>query len=106
MEDKNILNEKLSEKQHIDYVFLFHGYTIMVMKNGTNEVLDIPLGSLEKILSGDTFFRIHRSYIVNLERVREMKVQKNKLLIQMRGQDLPVARRRRKQLLKLLGAVN
>ncbi len=106
MEEKMELDRKVPLKQDIDYIFLFKGYTIMVLKNGTNEVVDLPLCTMEQLLTDLPFFRIHRSFLVNLRRVRELEIQKDKLLIRMRGHELPVARRRRKQLLQLLGTVN
>ncbi len=106
MEEKMALDSKVPEKQDIDYIFLFKGYTIMVLKDGANEVVDLPLCTMERLLTDLPFFRIHRSFLVNLRRVRELEIQKDKLLIRMRGHELPVARRRRKQLLQLLGTVN
>lgn len=106
MEQNNQLHEKISKKQDIDYVFLFKGYTIMVMQNGSNEVLDLPLCSIEKWLTDQPFFRIHRSYLVNLRRINELKIRNKQLLIPIRGHELPVARRKKKQLLDMLGMVN
>ncbi len=106
MDDISEFIRKVPVKQDIDYIFLFKGYTIMVMKDGANEVVDIPLGRMERLLTDLPFFRIHRSFLVNLRRVRQLEVKNNKLLIRMRGHELPVARRRKRQLLELLGAVN
>ncbi len=106
MEEHALLSQKVSHKEDIDYVFLFHGYTIVVLKNGTNEVIDLPMTAIERLLRGQPFFRIHRSYLVNLDRVSELSLKKNKLMIRMRGQELPVSRRKKRELLALLGAVN
>ena len=106
MEQNNHLLSLLSDREDIDYVFLFEGYTIMVMKNGSNEVVDLPMARIEELLKDRYFFRIHRSYLVNLKRIKELEIKNKQLLIRMRGHHLPVARRRKKQLLDLLGAVN
>lgn len=106
MDTHEELKELITDKQDIDYAFLFHGYTILVMKNGANEVVDLPLSAIETALTDRFFFRIHRSFLVNLRRVREMEIKNNRLLIRIRGHELPVARRRKRQLLDLLGAVN
>ena len=106
MDTPDELKDLIAGKQDIDYAFLFHGYTILVMKNGCNEVVDIPLSAIETALTDRLFFRIHRSYLVNLRRIREMEIKNNRLLIRIRGHELPVARRRKRQLLELLGAVN
>ncbi len=106
MKTKSFLSENLFESYDIDYVFLFKGYTIMVMKNGSNEVIDLPLGRIESMLVDRHFFRVHRSYLVNLSRIRELRIKENRLHIRMRGHDLPVSRRKKRQLLDLLGALN
>jgi two-component system, LytTR family, response regulator len=106
MEQKDYFSSCHSEREDIDYVFMFEGYTIMVMKNGSNEIVDLPISKIEKKLNDRYFFRIHRSYLVNLRRIRELEINDKQLLIRMRGHHLPVARRRKKQLLDLLGAVN
>ncbi len=106
MKTKAFLSEELFERYEIDYIFIFKGYTIMVMKNGSNEVIDLPLGRIEKMLTDQPFFRIHRSYLVNLSRIRELRIRENRLHIRMRGHDLPVSRRKKRQLLDLLGALN
>ncbi len=106
MVNQETLVRDFAGKHVIDYIFLFEGYTIMVLKNGSNELVDMPLGAVEELLAGQSFFRIHRSFLVNLRRVKEMEIKNNKLLIRMRGHELPVARRRKRELLQLLGTVN
>jgi len=78
----------------------------MVLSNGAHEVIDKSLGEVEKMLQSRCFLRIHRSYLVNMKRVREMEVKDNRLLILLRGNQLPVARRKRKMVLDMLRAVN
>lgn len=44
------------------------------------------IGDLETLLSGKNFFRIHRSYIVNVDKIRSMKsVEQSKLQISFDG---------------------
>lgn len=106
MDNNNTLQEKFPNKKDIDYFFLFNGYTIMVMGNGSNEILDFPLSCIEQWLTDQPFFRIHRSYLVNLRSIREVRIKDKRLLIPIRGHELPVARRKKKQLLDMLGMVN
>ncbi len=106
MEALEALANKLQRKDEIAYVYLFHGYTIVVLKNGTNEVIDMPIDAIEKYLSDYYFFRTHRSVLVNLLKINELEIKNNQLLIKMRGHELPVSRRRKKKLLELLGAVS
>lgn len=106
MDKSEFLLDYLPCREDIDYVFLFEGYTIIVNKNGSNEVVDLPMTRVEEMLKDRSFFRIHRSYLVNLRRITEMEIKNKQLLIRMRGHALPVSRRKKKKLLDLLGAVN
>ncbi len=106
MKNNTLTKESIPKETDIDYAFLFRGFTIMVLKNGSNEVVDFPLSQVEKLLTDQPFFRIHRSYLVNLRSIRELTIRKKQLLIQIRGHELPVSRRKKKQLLDMLGMVN
>ncbi len=99
-------DQSILQRQDIDYAFLFNGFTIIVFSNGAHEVIDLPLCSIEKALKSKCFFRVHRSYLVNMKRVRKMEVQDNRLMILIRGIALPVSRRKRKILLGMLHTVN
>ncbi len=96
----------ITERKDIDFAFIFKGFTIIVMSDGAHEVVDMKLGEVEQMLKSRCFLRIHRSYLVNMKRVREMEVRDNRLHILLRGHELPVSRRKRKMLLDKLRAVN
>lgn len=68
--------------------------------------LPTTLGELERRLEGYGFFRTHRSFLVNLDRVDEYKtVGRGALLLFVSGvkEGVPVARRRVPELKKALG---
>ena len=88
----------------VDFMFVIKGYTVVVLQDGTHEILDIPLRRVENCLSARHFFRIHKSYVINLMKVREVDIRENRLSISMNGQDLPVSRRRKKVFLEAIGA--
>lgn len=100
------LEQSIAKREEIDYAFLFNGFTIIVFSNGSHEVIGLPLCAIEKALKSRCFFRVHRSYLVNMRRVRHLEVQDNRLMILMRGNALPVSRRKRKILLQALSTVN
>ncbi|TVR43200.1 MAG: LytTR family transcriptional regulator [Bacteroidia bacterium] len=106
MENRLVIEKVVAQRCSIDYVFVFKGYTIVVFTSGANEVIDYPLGALEELLRDQPFFRIHRSFLVNLKRLKELEIRNNKLLVKIRGHELPVSRRKKRQLLDILGAVN
>ena len=64
------------------------------------------LGEYEKQLSGMRFFRIHKSYLVNLDKIREVfPWGYNSFSLKMRGYEgniLPISREKIKVLRKLL----
>ena len=65
------------------------------------------IGEFEKRLGGGTFFRCHKSYLINLEKVREVfPWGNNSLGVKMEGYDktvIPVGREKTKTLKSLLG---
>ena len=64
------------------------------------------IGEYEKKLSGQRFFRIHKSYLINLDKVRESFLWgSGSLGLKMKGYEqeiLPVSREKSRQLKKLL----
>ncbi len=66
---------------------------------------DFSLGFVEERLPSDRFYRIHRSYIANLARVRKVVRGSSGYTLLMRGSDLPlpVSRARAPELFSRLG---
>ncbi len=66
---------------------------------------DLSLGVLEAGLSQERFFRIHRSYLVNLDRVQKVIREGNAVTLLMANSDnrLPVSRNRAKDFLVRVG---
>jgi DNA-binding LytR/AlgR family response regulator len=65
----------------------------------------LSLGVLEAGLSQERFFRIHRSYLVNLDRVQKVIREGNAVTLLMADNDchLPVSRNRAKDFLVRVG---
>lgn len=55
---------------------------------------DMPLGAIEKRLPGDMFFRIHRSFLVNIAKVRRVHRDRHECTVEAGGSEvrLPVSR--------------
>jgi two-component system response regulator VicR len=78
-----------------------------VHTHDTNYMTNYHLAELEKILDRSVFFRTHRSYIVNLRKVKEIvRLARYALLLVMNDQKeskIPVSRRQAVILKELLG---
>lgn len=89
----------------IDYVFSFQGHSVLVHTSGKNILTSHTLGRLEKSMREQPFLRIHRSYLVNLHRIRLMEVTGSQFYVHVGRHKLPVARRKRKTLLEIMDVV-
>jgi two-component system, LytTR family, response regulator len=89
--------------QDINFMFVVKGYTMADMKDGSHELIDLPLRLAERYLSNRSFFRIHKSYLINLHRIKELDIHENRITIPINGKDLPVSRRKKRQLFKIIG---
>jgi two-component system LytT family response regulator/two-component system response regulator LytT len=69
-------------------------------------LVDTTLGDLESRLSRDSFARVHRSYLVNLNKVREILRVNGSFVVVAGDRDetqIPVARRQVKQFREAVG---
>lgn len=78
-------------------------YYAAVHARGRRHLVRESLASLERRLDGSRFVRAHRSAIVNLDRVREVRGEGGETVLVLRdGARVPVSRRRREQVNRLL----
>ncbi len=83
-------NAKICFKGENSYLFLHRdeiiwlkadrNYTRVYLENGEKELVSDNLGTIEAILPSDSFFRTHRSYIINLNAIRKIN-QRNGIVI-------------------------
>lgn len=77
-------------------------YTTFFLKNNTQIVASKNLGEYNTILPQDNFFRIHHSYIINIDFLDQL-IRKNSCLCKLKsGVELPVAVRRQDALHEFL----
>ena len=76
-------------------------YSVIFLKNGENLVISQSIARVEEKINSQGFFRIHRSFLVNLSLVREYNYGADQLILQD-GASLPVARRRKSELMDQL----
>lgn len=79
-----------------------NGVTIMVMKGRRQEVIDMSLVKVENMLPEGMFYRVHRSYLVNLDALLELRYYRSHLLALVGNYQIPVSRRRGKDLMDSL----
>jgi PAS domain S-box-containing protein len=55
---------------------------------------DLSIGAIAKRLPADTFFRTHRSYLVNIAKVRKVRRERSECTVTVKGNDvcLPISR--------------
>ena len=99
-----IINHRTSKKILIDDVVLLKGninYTIFQLQCGSEKVVPHSIKFFEPYLEKRGFLRIHRSYMVNLNYVKEYN-QEHEVLTMSNGHKANISRRR-KQAMKGFG---
>lgn len=77
-------------------------YTTFYLKNEDEYVACKNIGEYENILTESCFFRIHQSYIINLEYVLSINKKSGFYCEMINGARLPIAKRRQEALNKVL----
>jgi two-component system, LytTR family, response regulator len=77
-------------------------YTTFFTQNRERHVVSRSIREYEDLLSGDGFFRIHQSHIINLHFVKRVLREDGGYVEVATGAKLPIARRRKEEFLKLL----
>jgi len=95
--------ELVLDVEEIDWIQA-EDYYAGVHARGRRHLIRESLASLEQRLDPDRFIRVHRSAIVRLDRIREMRSTGpgESVLVLRDGTRLPVSRRRREQVAELI----
>ena len=90
------------EADEIDWIEADDYYAAIHAREGRHLVRE-SLSSFERRLDRNRFVRTHRSAIVNVDRVRELRKENGEtLLVISKGVRVPVSRRRRRKVARLL----
>jgi two-component system LytT family response regulator len=81
------------------------GYTTFVLEGKRTLLSSKNMADYERLQECGPFFRIHRSYIAHLDKVRRYSRQDGGSLLMLNGEELPVARERKQPLLDRLGGM-
>jgi two-component system response regulator LytT len=95
---------KLLEPREILYFFADHGYIIAKTKT-EDFITNFTLNELEEKVDQGTFFRCHKSFIVNLDYIKEIIpwTYSSYKLIMNNDDEIPVSRQKSKNLAAMLG---
>lgn len=96
---------KRLRQSEVEYVFSFKEHSVLVHASGENMLTSIPLRRLEMKMREQPFMRIHRTFLVNLNRIRLMEVSGSQFFVHVGRHKLPVARRKRKILMEVMDVV-
>jgi two-component system, LytTR family, response regulator len=77
-------------------------YTRIYLHDGKNILTSKPLGDFESQLSKRNFFRIHHSFLINLDRVKEFQRDQGMQVLMEKNIKLAVSQRKRKDLLEAI----
>lgn len=74
-------------------------YTIIHLADKKSITVSRPLLDYEKILEGTTFLRVHRTFLINLQHVREYHRGEGGVVIMSNGAEVEISRRRKEEFL-------
>jgi len=94
-------NVKLLNAHEILYCQADKDCCLVYLKTNAHFVASERLGQIEKKLTAPKFFRCHKSYIINIQSIREYNHSKNLILLE-RGFEIPLAHRRKCKFMKLI----
>ena len=86
---------ELLRQEEIIYLEAVKDYVRVVMADGLNRLVLETLGSVEKLLANDLFLRIHRSFIVNRQKIAGVAAHS---LTMADGTEIPIGRKYRETL--------
>lgn len=78
-------------------------YTEVYFISGKKEVLSKKIKDVETMINNTLFFRVHNSYLVNINHVKEFVRSDGQYLILENGSSIPVSRSKKHTLLQHLG---
>jgi two-component system LytT family response regulator len=78
----------------ISYIKADGRYTLVVLKDGKSVLISKLLGEFEKLLDPTVFYRVHYSYIVNLDEVISFNRPKTTFCLLRSGEKVPVSQRK------------
>jgi two-component system LytT family response regulator len=85
--------------EEIVYCEAQRSYTIFHLMNNKTITISKPLFDYDKLLAGNAFLRIHKSFLINLLHAKEYIRGEGGTVIMSDGRDIEVSRRKKEQFL-------
>lgn len=86
----------------IIYCEAHNTYTKFFVEGKDPLLISKALGDVEEMLGGGPFFRTHRQYLVNIQKITELLRTDGGFLLMSNGQEIPIVRNRRQELLDMM----
>lgn len=83
-----------------------NSYTHFYMAGGKHHIVSRQLKEYDALLSGSNFFRIHKSYLINLNHMDKVSREDGMTVIMADGGQLPVSLRKREEFIEKLRFFN
>jgi DNA-binding LytR/AlgR family response regulator len=93
---------KMVPRDHISWVESAGDYVRLHLRDGSHHLVRLPISLLEEQWAEHGFARIHRSYLVALRDIRELRTSQGHTVVGVGDFDLPVSRRHAKELRDVL----
>jgi two-component system LytT family response regulator len=103
---KTLENIYLVEIQNITYCESDGCYTNVHTVAGEKIMISRTLREFDDMLSDSGFYRVHKSYLINLSHITRFEKQEGGYIILTKGEKVPVASRKRDELLQMFEKLN
>jgi two-component system LytT family response regulator len=84
------------------YCHAISNYTEFHLSNNRKLLSSYTLGYYDELLAGHNFFRIHRSYLINLAHIKMYKKSDGGVVVMNDGEEIEVSRSNKEAFLKIL----
>jgi two-component system, LytTR family, response regulator len=99
---KSLESIHLLDKNNITHCESDGSYCTVYTSEGVPIVTSKPIKDFDEMLTGSGFYRVHRSYLINLSHIKRLDKAEGGTLILSNDKKIPVASRKRDVLLGLL----
>ena len=96
------------ELVNLDDILYFESdgnYTTVNLQNNKTVLVSKPIGRFEEIVQDSSFFRLHNSFLVNMNKINKFIRSDGGYVVLENGKNISVARSRKDEFLEMLGKV-